>query len=232
MGDDVEGRVCVCQSRFWQVRSSIVGGAWVGAPVGTWTCWLGSAGGSSAERGWPEDLDPPVLLGGGPDPIHVHWPGADVPVVVVADGFTGVAIERFTTSRRVQAQHSRPSAPETKNVCGTPRRALAMPPAPTVCSAPSRCIRISPSSTTIVSSESGWMCSGVTLPWSMRSSNRRNAPSVSAAVAFQMCRPPPKNQRRSPSSLARTKGCLVGIALIAFPHPFTGHSSHDDTRIP
>src|SRR4029078_12211350 len=71
-----------------------------------------------------------------------------------------------------------------------------------MCSVPSRCMRISPSNTIIVSSESAWMCSGVTLPKSIRSSKRMNAPLVSSAVAFQMCSPPPYDHRRSPSSFA------------------------------
>jgi len=55
----------------------------------------------------------------------------------------------------------------------------------------SMCTRISPSITNIDSSESGWVCNGVTFPSVIRSSKRRNAPPVSSAVAFQMCSPPP-----------------------------------------
>ena len=66
--------------------------------------------------------------------------------------------------------------------------------------------------------------SGVVLPLVIRSSNRRNAPPVSSAVAFMIHRPPPANQRRSPSPSWRTIGTAVPITLSSFRAPSAGLS--------
>src|SRR5918993_388006 len=50
----------------------------------------------------------------------------------------------------------------------------------------------------------------------MRSSTSRNAPSVSSAVAFMTCTPPPANQRRSPSPSPRMIAPAVLILFFSF----------------
>lgn len=112
----------------------------------------------------------------------------------------------------MQAEHARRFGSDSERVSDS-RGATATPPAPTRCSTPSMCMRISPESMIIVSSVSGWMCSGVTLPWLISTSKSRNAPPVSSSVAFQVWVPPPKNQRISPSPAARITG-LAALAVV------------------